>query len=246
MTILNNKALGQLFTVPEEDWIAINKRVGETAAAEGIASYIEQYIPEFPSLIQECNVWKGQTFDGMISQSAAISHYAGSAIIGFEGLLNAINALDPSQPTVPEPLQQKTLSLLSDLSKSTDLLSKIISDLNVQITTFLSVNQEVDAQILRYKEKLEVFWEPLGNIITHVDTATGLVTGVWLALSMDLQQYKDKSVDITMPFLLQLDIESALVNWKSLQAEADAFHQISANQKQYWLVGSEGLNPERL
>jgi hypothetical protein len=246
MTTLTNNALGQSFTVPKQGWTAINIRVGKTNATAGVASYIEQYIPEFPRLIQVCNVWTDQTFDSLINQSAAISRYAATAITGFRALLDVIKKLDPAQPKVPDAVQQQTIRLLTDLSKATDVLSKAIADVNAQINSFSSVNQSVDARIFRYKDKLEVFWAPLGNIITHIDNATHLVTCIWLTLALDLQQYVRTTPDVNLLFLKKLDIEAALLCWKSLQEEADAFHQISESQKQYWVVGIGAPERERI
>jgi len=238
MTTLTNNALGQLFTVPKQDWTAINIRVGKTAATAHVTSYIEQYIPEFPRLIQVCKIWTDQTFDSLIRQAAAVSNYAATAIMAFRALLDVVKTLDLSQSKIPESVQQQTIKILNDLSKSTDVLSKGISDVNAQISSFSSVNQSVDARIFRYKDKLEVVWAPLGNIITHIDNATHLVTCIWLTLALDLQKYVRTTPDVNLTFLQQLDIEAALLCWKSLQEEADAFQQISGSQKQYWMVGS--------
>ncbi len=236
MSILTNQNLGQLFRIPEEDWAAINQRVGNTASAAGIANYIKNYIPEFPNLIVVCNLWKDQTFNGLIQQSAAINRYTVLAVNRFQNLLNVITSLPPSQDQVPESIQNQTKLTLLELGKWTGDICKQNEVVNRQIRDFLAINTKVDAEMLRFKEKLGIFWDPLGQTITRLDNATGLVTGSWLAISADLGNYASASPDINMSFLLQLDIEVAIVNWKSLQAESEAFMQISDKQRQYWHV----------
>lgn len=243
MSLLTNNDLGQLYSIPEEDWTAINKRVGATAAASGIANYIENYIPEFPNLIHVCELWKTQTFNGLINQSAAISQYTGTAVNRFQTLLNVISTISPSETQVPEAVKEQTRQALIELSSTTTDLCKVNSEVNIQISNFLAINVKVDAQMLRFREKLGIFWEPLGQTITRVENATGLVTGSWLAIATDLENYAKLSPSVTMPFILQLDIEAAIVSWKSLQAEANAFMQISKNQKQYWALENSLTQP---
>jgi len=234
MTALTCNSLGRLLTVPEDDWTAINKRVGEAAAGAGAAEYISQYIPEFPVLVTVCKLWQDQTFESLIDQSAAISLYAGNAIYGFQELLKAMSQLEGSSDKVPDKIRQLACLQFDNLNQSTVALSKIVSSVGVSISDFLYVNQEVDMRIARYTSKLGIYWEPLGETILKVDSAVEKSTGDWFALAHTMQGILDVKPAITMHFLQNLDINTAIGRWKQLQLEADLFISFSENQVHYW------------
>jgi hypothetical protein len=73
-----------------------------------------------------------------------------------------------------------------------------------------------------------------------VDEATGTVTGAWQAIADDLGRVASGRIAVTTPFLLGLDIASALRAWNNIKSEADAFASMSEGQWYYltgqWLV----------
>jgi len=234
MTALTSKSLGRLFTVPENDWTAINKRVGEAAAGADVAQYISEYIPEFPVLVTVCKLWQDQTFERLIEQSAAVSLYAGNAIYGFQELLKEISVMDRSSGKIPDRIIQLTYLQFDNLNQSTLALSKIVASVGVSISDFLYVNQEVDMRIARYTNKLGIYWEPLGQTIINVNSAVEQSTGDWFALTHTMQRILDSRPEITMPLLLNLEINAAINCWRKLQLEADLFNSFSENQVHYW------------
>ncbi|MCF2447737.1 hypothetical protein L0657_27530 [Dyadobacter sp. CY345] len=234
MTSLISQSLGRLFTVPEHDWTAINKRVGEAAAGAEVAQYLSEYIPEFPVLITVSKLWQDQTFESLIDLSAAVSLYAGNAVYGFQELLMAISQLDKSSDKVPDSVRHLTCLQFDNLTQSTSALSKIVSSVGVNILDFLYVNQEVDIRIARYTSRLGIYWEPLGETILKVDSAVTKSTADWFSLADTMQRILDVKPEITMCFLQNLDINTAITCWKKLQIEADSFNTFSENQVHYW------------
>src|SRR5918992_2631561 len=80
---LTNSALGSLFTIPADDWTAINQRVGLTYLASGVAPTIAEYLPSYPALDAACAKWRTATFGALVTQSGALAQYASSAEASF-------------------------------------------------------------------------------------------------------------------------------------------------------------------
>lgn len=234
MTMLANDTLGQLFTVPEKDWTVINKRVGEAAAVASVTGYIEQYIPEFPLLVSVCDVWKNQTYDSLIRQSAGIILYARNAADDFASLSDLIQMMDNSSDELSDNIKQQVWALLKKLDERTVFFSKPMEEIETDISIFLSVNQDVDRQISRYKDKLGIFWEPFEDVIPEINLAAGIMGQGWRDLSQKLQEFSQSGLNITLPLLKQLDIETALVYWQNLESDARIFRAVAERQKFYW------------
>lgn len=242
MTALTNVSPGRLFTIPEEKWTAINKRVGEASSASGVTGYIGQYIPEFDLLVTVCKLWQEETFDRLINQSEAISTYAHYAIDRFQWLLDTVNKLNSEEHQLPESIQDQTIGLLRGLSEQTDTLCQTVTSTAEQVRNFLATNRDVDFQLIRYKEKLGIFWEPLEEIVTTMDYAARQESQDWCVLSENLGQFVATVQDITFPVFRGLNIETSLNNWKNLKTECDLFRAISADQKRYWSAGFADIN----
>lgn len=230
MTVLANDRLGQLFRVPEKTWMAINKRVGEAAAAAEVTGYIEQYIPEFPLLINVCEIWKNHTHDSLLLQSEGITLYARDAAEGFGGLLDTIQAMDIPSDKFPDDIVRRAWGLLKALNDSTHRVSKSIQGIEAEVSDFFAVNQEIDRQIARYKDKLGLSWESFGNIIPEMNLAAGEMNRGWWNLS---QQLAGLTSDSSLLWLQRPDIETALICWKNLELDAAYFHGITKTQKFY-------------
>ncbi|MDQ6481327.1 hypothetical protein [Dyadobacter sp. LHD-138] len=230
MTVLANDRLGQLFRVPEKTWTVINKRVGEAAAAAEVTGYIEQYIPEFPLLINVCEIWKNHTHDSLLLQSEGITLYARDAAEGFGGLLDTMQTMDISSDKFPDDIAQRAWGLLKALDESTDRVSKSILGIEAQVSDFLAVNEEIDRQIARYKDKLGLSWESFGNIIPEMNLAVGEMSRGWWNLS---QQLGELTPDRSLLWLQKPDIETALICWENLELDAAYFRGVAKTQKFY-------------
>lgn len=231
---LTNESVAQLFTVPESDWTAINKRVGVTEYAKGIASEISQMLPKYPQLVSACDLWMSTTFPGLISHSTALVNYADQSTQQFTDLQNALNALGPNTNPLPSAIQSQAQTALNNLQQTSNTLGAQFDTLSQQVSDFATVNGEIDTEITHYQSQLGPWWAPIGATISKVDGATGHVKGVWLAINSDLQNALSGQIDVTDSFLLGLDINVALSAWASIKTEATAFGTMANGQMQYW------------
>jgi hypothetical protein len=232
--LLTDKSVAQLFTVPESDWTAINKRVGVTEYAKGIASEISQMLPKYPELVTACDLWMSTTFPGLISHAAALANYADQSTRQFTDLQNALAALGNNTNPLPPAVQSQAQSALNDLQQTSKTLGTQFTTLSQQVSDFASINSQVDEEITHYQTQLGQWWAPIGAKISTVDNATGHVKGVWSAISSDLQNALSGQLDITNSFLMGLDISVALSDWATIKTEATAFGAMANGQTQYW------------
>jgi hypothetical protein len=234
MSQIANQSQSNLFAIQESEWTAINQRVGAVLATSKIENYISQYLPGYPDLLASCRLWVSTTFDGLITQSTNMVPYADNAISEFTILQAMIAGLNPDAPTVPDDAKKQTKESLNNLSASTTPLSQTVDQLNSQVYSFLEANKLVDLEMEKSKDKFGLFFTPLGKIISEVENATGLVTGVWNAINGDLKLLTSTDIEITMPFITGLQIDASIVCWKSLKEEAIPFPVMANNQKRYW------------
>lgn len=232
MLNLANHSTAQLFSIPAEDWTAINQRVGEVLYVKNIQAYITQYLPGYAALLNSSQVWKDNTFNGLVSEATNIANYAATAITNFNRLNEQVKQINGN--TVPDDLKNETIRLLNDLASSTTPIAAASTNLSNQVHTFLTDNQVIDGQMAKNKDRLGIFWEPLGAIINALEDAAGQVTGTWQAIATDLNNAITSPIEVTMPFIQSLSINAALVSWQKLQEEASAFPSMAQNQTKYW------------
>jgi hypothetical protein len=84
-------------------------------------------------------------------------------------------------------------------------------------------------------------WQSILPSTSKVSDASGLVRGHWHALTDDLANIARNPVTITTPFLMSLQIQSALLAWSNLKMQAVAFVAMAVGQDRYltgqWLDG---------
>ena len=128
-----------------------------------------------------------------------------------------------SGPTVPDDVKKLVEDSLRDLQENTSPILASTEVTAANLRSFLNKNQVVDAEIALNKEKLGDFWAPLGDIIDALETAAGNVTGSWSAISNDLANTVSKEINVTIPFIEALDIETAIICWNNVKTESTAF-----------------------
>ena len=229
---LTDSSIAQLYTIPVADWTAINKRVGVVLMTVPIASEIQSELPSFGALLTTCQAWSSGTFQTLIDQSNALHAYATTAIANFTALQQAVNAL--TGDTVPTAVQQQTNAALLQLANDTSPLTQAFATLSSQVSDFMNANQAVDSQLNQVQKALGFVWQPITDITTAVDHATGLVNGAFQAINSDLKAATSGQIDVTMPFLEGLSIDVAIQAWQRIQSETGAFPSMANDQKQYW------------
>ncbi len=238
---LVNEAVGSLYTVPENDWTEISKRVGLALLAKDISHHIAQYLPDFPALVTACERWKTHTFPSLVAESASLPSYCSQAREDFSKLQQQLAGQDPNRP-LPAPLQQEAQTVLTRLSESSTPRERAAKDLVAELMSFVAVNQLIDAKIKSYTERLGPQWKSIDPSAGAVSRASSLVLGAWAAISSDLSYVVSGRIPVTTALLLGLGISSALLAWENLQREAEQFSHIAQGQEKYlngqWLQGA--------
>ncbi|WP_163398727.1 hypothetical protein [Flavobacterium fluviatile] len=235
MVSLASGSVGEIFAIPVSEWTAINKRVGEVLATQNVKDYIPSVLSGYPDLLNSCLQWQSYTFSGLVENSQKISAYSAQAISDF-GSLNAKvkEVVQSGGQTLPDNLKQETIDLLKKLSTSTAPIAAQSNLLSSDVINFLKCNSIVDIQMAKFKGSLDVFWEPLGNNIKVLEDAVGHVTGVWNAITNDLEHLLSLPVIVTIPFIESLNLDVAIASWQDIQVQAKAFPAMTAGQEQYW------------
>jgi len=86
----------------------------------------------------------------------------------------------------------------------------------------------------RFKDSLGTFWDPLGDNINKLEAAAGHVTGVWGAITNDIDYTMSLPVTVTIPFIESLNLDVAIASWKHIQEQTLAFPVNMKGQEQYW------------
>jgi hypothetical protein len=237
---LTSEELGNVVVVPQGDWTVINQRVGLTLLAENIASTIGQFLPVFPELVPVCRMWKDRTFAELIDHTRQLEAQAAAAIRDFGALQAELDTLGFNDP-LPDALRRQAEAAIGALAKSTAELSVRFDRISADVTEFTIRNQVVDQNIEQYRRMLGPNWQSILPSTSKVSDASGLVRGHWHALTDDLANIARNPVTITPPFLLSLQIQSALLAWSNLKMQAVAFVAMAVGQDRYltgqWLDG---------
>lgn len=229
---LSSPCAGQLFTIAVSDWTAISKRVGLTILAQDISQFIAQRLPSFPALESACQAWSATTFPSLVSHASQVTVYCDQSTASFGRLKSTLATLNPDD-ALPENVRLQAVQALSALATSTINLSSECNNLALQVRAFLAVNEIVDKQILDYEKQLGAGWPSLEAQRMTLEAALGHVVGGWQAISDDLSAIAAQKIPITITLLLSLEIQSALLSWQNLRAEAVAFAALAQGQQQF-------------
>ena len=236
MITLASGSVGELFTIPVSEWTQINKRVGQVLATAPIKDYMATVLSGYPALLESCIRWQNSTFSGLISNSQILCNYCAVAISDFSGLNAQVKEVVQSgSQNLPDSLKQETIILLQKLNKDTSPVAAQSNLLSAEVLAFLNCNVTVDAQMALFKDSLGTFWNPLGDTIKNLEAAAGHVTGVWSAITDDLNYTLGLAITVTIPFIESLNIDVAIASWQNVQAEAVGFPAMTVGQEQYWM-----------
>ena len=233
--ILASGVVSEIFVIPVKEWTEINKRVGQVLVTAGIKDYITSVLSDYPALLNACEQWQRRTFPGLIANSQALSNYCIQAIADFSDLNNEVKkVIQSGSQILPDSLKQRTIDLLQKFRNDTTPIAEQSNLLSTEIITFLNCNITVDVQMARFKDSLGTFWDPLGDSINKLEAAAGHVTGVWGAITNDIDYTMSLPVTVTIPFIESLNLDVAIASWKHIQEQTLAFPVNMKGQEQYW------------
>ena len=213
---LADPRVGSLYAIPASAWYAIYKRVELVLFAAPAASTIAQSIPPFPALVTSCGQWKNATFPSIKSQSRELARYASSAITDFTSLKNEIAAHTPN-------VLADARTAITRLSASTRDQQTAFAAITANVVDFVNRNGDVDAIIGRNVERMGPEWSALNAESATLSSAAGAVRGGWGAIDDDLRAAANEQFHYSMEFLLELDIDSALLAWRNIEERSAAF-----------------------
>ena len=186
----------------------------------------------------------------LMNQGEALGDYASRAVKDFQHLQNEIAGLDKNDTAVPDPIRETVKEVVGRLKQTTIPLSDAVKNLSSQITEFHYANKQFDADIDALKQRgvTQEWWEVVWGSTAVLEEAAGLVLGEWRAITSDLEDVMSGKIDITMPFLMGLDIDVALAEWRQIRREAKAFGSLVDGLQKYltgqWLKEGQCIKAE--
>lgn len=211
-----------MFTVPKSDWKAINTRVEAALSVAPIADEVAKTIHNIHDLIRVCTLWRDSTFYELQTLAAQTSSTATLATTSYQLIANITAQLDPNQP-ITEGQKTKIMTVFEGVSQSVNALNEEIKPLSDTVAEFVQVNSVTDTELEKIKESLGPDWSSIAPETTDVERANGLLRGAWGAVAADLSALAGGEIPITTPFMLSLDLQSAILGWESVSAEASEF-----------------------
>lgn len=219
---LADPSVSSIFSIPSDAWAAIANRVSLVEKAAPAESIIQHFIPAFPALITGSRHWVSSTFPGILMMSRQLADYAMTSIEEFSDLRKSIDALGNDAAGEAAVLVQAQTAI-ARLSKATSMLKSAFVPVTAGVIAFAQQNAAVDAAVARGIQRIRTDWSALHNESAALQRAAGAVRGGWSAIGDDLGSIANKQFRFTIPFILSLDIGSALLAWTNIGERASAF-----------------------
>ncbi|HEY8159506.1 MAG TPA: hypothetical protein VIF10_12465 [Methylobacter sp.] len=246
---LADDSITALFTIPKSDWMVISYRVGATIVADdaNASGPISTILPDFPQLIPVCRNWNSVIFPGLLTYSEQLKTFAAQTVQELTSLNNTLTALNPAAP-LPSSVIQNVIDTFSQINSSASNLYDAMSNLQPELNKFFNENAVINNEISSFQAAVTESIKTLGekspmfqflfmqvaiDFDNTVDKAAGLAYGAWQAIIADLNDVISGKINITMPFLLSLDIGAAINSWETIQTEAAAFASMAAGTVPY-------------
>jgi hypothetical protein len=220
---LADPSVNSIFTIPASAWAAIANRVSLVQRATPAVSLIQNFIPPFPALVAGCQQWVASTFPGIIVMSRQLASYAAISIGEFSDLQESIDALDNGAGPGESEVLAQARTAIARLSMATSTLQTAFVPVTAGVIAFAQQNAAVDAVVARNIQRLGTDWTALTSESAALQQAAGAVRGGWSAIGDDLQSVAGTQFNFTIPFILSLDIGSALLAWTNIEERASAF-----------------------
>ncbi|MDP2388197.1 MAG: hypothetical protein Q8M29_17620 [Bacteroidota bacterium] len=227
---LTNKAIVQLFTVPELTWVRINSRVGfilHLASPSNTSGFDMNAYQYEASLSNSCEEWSATTYNSIINLATQIQNYANNAVSSFSGLNQQISN---SGGVISPALQEVTTSTLNSLARSTNELVTSCNPVSQSMLTFLSTNKTFDSYVLTL---------PIPDIVPilgmpAIDPTIEGVVGDWITIVKALSAPNCTPSEVDRAFLESLNIQVAINQWTEISTITQAFINYAGGLNQYF------------
>jgi len=239
------------FKVPwpsEENWNNLQNICNDSDLLLGVSSHNVNNVPingtvyidscwcigtHSPNVLNDCKSWASTDFHNLVSLASNVATYANNAVASFQGILNSLQA---SNNTVTPAIAACTKTALQTLNTSTVSLSNNMQAALTKLKGFLASHQQFNQFFITNS-----FLVPMINVpqlqptaFNHFDSALEGVLGAWNALSGDIASMDSTTVNVDLAFLMSLDINAAITDWKNIANEANSFAQSAAGQEKCW------------
>src|SRR4051794_15087821 len=194
------------FAVPTGDWAALDERVSLTIEAQNIAPEIEQYIPNYPDLLQACITWRSTTWSGLIAHGVNTELFGAKAADELGQLSDDLSGVKPGDP-VPEAVSFIIRVSFQALEQLAGQQAGNAQTLAGPIAAFVSANQAADASL--QKVPLDG-WSPIAGPIASLDAAASDLQTGWGLVASQLQAASTDRLQITTAALLTSNIDTAV------------------------------------
>jgi hypothetical protein len=218
-----------LFTIPQDHWTALNKRVGEAVSWAGAITPGPTLIARLVSVSQ---AWASTTFAQIVDMSGRIDAFSQDAVSRLAAVERAMAPLkDPVSP-LPAPLAAAIRATFADLGQKAADVNAACHALSPAVSAFVEANKAVDQEAIVVFEREG--WADAVAAIDTVDDAVSRILGAWDAIADDLNDVARGTIPLSMEILLSLGLESAIRAWTNVGSEAAAFQPMAAGQQQYY------------
>lgn len=159
---------------------------------------------------------------GLHTQANALADFSTTAIADLDQLNHVVSTLNPNDP-LPADVKASALNILQQLASRTQALQGATGSLLSQLQSFAAVIKEDDAEMRQDQPFGGGSWDAFFASIDTVENAIGQVLGGWQAISEDLDDIASQKIDLSLDILASLGIDSAILAWTNIGAEARAY-----------------------
>lgn len=214
--------IGSVFSIPANDWTAMNARAAVVVADQNIAPEISQYIPNYPALLAACQQWPAQTFPGILAQAYETSVFASQAAKTLGELATDLAPLKPSDP-LPQPITFIFTVQFAALRDSAGSQQTNAATLTNVFSAFVTENATADQALAAIANQLGPEWQSIAGPTGSLDAAMQAVQSGWGALATAFGAAASSQPTLTTAALLALDLQSVIASWTALSTEATSF-----------------------
>ena len=260
---LTVKNQDELFALPKENWLLINRLVGELITT-GKLEYGEKpnsFPPAFVDTVNLSEEWTRTTF-GQIEQLAEeIVRYALQARDNWQ-VINRQLAEVPRGGLIPPSLQTAVDNELTQLKGATDQICRQITPIDQAVITLQSSFIQTATQWKSNQRKYQGFCDVVASAeylpippgasnnsmcrtilaipmaLVHLLDA---LKGAWQGLSKDLSCVVSHPFDIDLPFVMSLNIANAINDWQRIINRAEGFPQVTKEAMAFWHIPDNGM-----
>lgn len=216
---LIDPSIAAIFTIPASAWAAINAEIKPLFLS---VVFDPGSLLRGTPLGNACLSWGELILPGLHDQANALVDFSGTAIADLQKLERLIASLRPNDP-LPADVKAEALNILQPLASRTRALQGAAGSLLSQLQSFAAVIKHDDAEMRQDKPFGHGSWDVFFGSIDTVENAIGQVVGGWQAVSADLDDIASQRIDLSLEILISLQIDSAILAWTNIGAEARAY-----------------------